>query len=273
MQQPDNDCRKIPYKQKKPLSHKETKTKNSAVPLFLPHCPVRRHDHSPDRLTQIMRDSHTEPCFISFQQSAPGGLSHFPFPTVLHQPTALYHGFGTLLLPFAACIFLNVVYIIKAFSQNVNVFPTANMRKLSCIFLCFFAILHNAKHVQFYSGKLCDFHKRRRCSRMAVPLLRTLILYCAVICAVRLMGKRQIGELDPSELVVTILSIRSGGCAHAGFRGSAALRSGADRHARGARDFPQPPHSKSRRFRRLLNGRPSSSAGDSSILASCGKCG
>lgn len=39
---------------------------------------------------------------------------------------------------------------------------------------------------------------------MAVPLLRTLILYCAVICAVRLMGKRQIGELDPSELVVTI---------------------------------------------------------------------
>ena len=35
--------------------------------------------------------------------------------------------------------------------------------------------------------------------------LRTLLLYCAVIAAVRLMGKRQIGELDPSELVVTIL--------------------------------------------------------------------
>ena len=40
---------------------------------------------------------------------------------------------------------------------------------------------------------------------MAVPLLRTLILYFAVIAAVRLMGKRQIGGLDPSELVVTIL--------------------------------------------------------------------
>ena len=40
---------------------------------------------------------------------------------------------------------------------------------------------------------------------MAVPLLRTLILYFAVIAAVRLMGKRQIGELDPSELVVRIL--------------------------------------------------------------------
>lgn len=40
---------------------------------------------------------------------------------------------------------------------------------------------------------------------MSVPLLRTLILYAAIIAAVRLMGKRQISELDPSELVVTIL--------------------------------------------------------------------
>ena len=40
---------------------------------------------------------------------------------------------------------------------------------------------------------------------MTVPLLRTLLLYAAVIAAVRLMGKRQLGELDPSELAVTIL--------------------------------------------------------------------
>ncbi len=40
---------------------------------------------------------------------------------------------------------------------------------------------------------------------MSVPLLRTLILYVAVVTAIRLMGKRQIGELDPSELVITIL--------------------------------------------------------------------
>ena len=40
---------------------------------------------------------------------------------------------------------------------------------------------------------------------MAVPLLRTLILYCAVICAVRLMGKRQIGEMELTEFVVTML--------------------------------------------------------------------
>ena len=40
---------------------------------------------------------------------------------------------------------------------------------------------------------------------MSVPLVRTLVLYLAGICAVRLMGKRQLGEMDPAELVVTIL--------------------------------------------------------------------
>lgn len=40
---------------------------------------------------------------------------------------------------------------------------------------------------------------------MTVLLLRTVILYVAVIVSVRLMGKRQIGELQPEELVVTIL--------------------------------------------------------------------
>ncbi len=40
---------------------------------------------------------------------------------------------------------------------------------------------------------------------MAVGFLRALILYPLVIFAVRLMGKRQIGELQPSELVVTII--------------------------------------------------------------------
>ncbi len=40
---------------------------------------------------------------------------------------------------------------------------------------------------------------------MTVLLLRTVILYVAVIVSVRLMGQRQIGELQPEELVVTIL--------------------------------------------------------------------
>lgn len=40
---------------------------------------------------------------------------------------------------------------------------------------------------------------------MVISLIRAVILYAAVIFLIRLMGKRQIGELQPSELVVTIL--------------------------------------------------------------------
>ena len=40
---------------------------------------------------------------------------------------------------------------------------------------------------------------------MLVSVFRCIILYVAIVVAVRIMGKRQIGELQPSELVVTIL--------------------------------------------------------------------
>ena len=40
---------------------------------------------------------------------------------------------------------------------------------------------------------------------MITLLIRTLILYLFAIVSVRLMGKRQIGEMQPAELVVTIL--------------------------------------------------------------------
>lgn len=40
---------------------------------------------------------------------------------------------------------------------------------------------------------------------MSIVLIRSLILYILVIFSVRLMGKRQLGELQPSELVITIL--------------------------------------------------------------------
>ncbi len=36
-------------------------------------------------------------------------------------------------------------------------------------------------------------------------VVRTLVLYMAVIASVRIMGKRQLGELQPSELVVAIM--------------------------------------------------------------------
>lgn len=40
---------------------------------------------------------------------------------------------------------------------------------------------------------------------MLVTLLRTILIYLVVVAGLRLMGKRQLGELQPSELVVTIL--------------------------------------------------------------------
>lgn len=40
---------------------------------------------------------------------------------------------------------------------------------------------------------------------MAIVLIRAVILYIVITLCLRLMGKRQIGELQPSELVVTIL--------------------------------------------------------------------
>lgn len=40
---------------------------------------------------------------------------------------------------------------------------------------------------------------------MSLSLVRTVILYVSVMVALRIMGKRQIGELQPSELVITIM--------------------------------------------------------------------
>ena len=39
---------------------------------------------------------------------------------------------------------------------------------------------------------------------MAIILIRTLIIFLALIVAMRLMGKRQVGELEPSELVLAL---------------------------------------------------------------------
>lgn len=40
---------------------------------------------------------------------------------------------------------------------------------------------------------------------MLISFIRAIILYISVITCVRVMGKRQIGQLQPSELVITIL--------------------------------------------------------------------
>ena len=40
---------------------------------------------------------------------------------------------------------------------------------------------------------------------MFIALFRTVVLYLLIILGIRLMGKRQIGELEPSELVLTLI--------------------------------------------------------------------
>lgn len=40
---------------------------------------------------------------------------------------------------------------------------------------------------------------------MIITVIRTIVMYIFVVLALRVMGKRQIGELEPSELVVTIM--------------------------------------------------------------------
>ena len=40
---------------------------------------------------------------------------------------------------------------------------------------------------------------------MVLSYLRTIVLYLVLIIAIRLMGKRQVGQMEPSEFVVTML--------------------------------------------------------------------
>ena len=40
---------------------------------------------------------------------------------------------------------------------------------------------------------------------MIVVLLRTIVLYLLIIVGIRLLGKRQVGELEPSELVLSLI--------------------------------------------------------------------
>ena len=40
---------------------------------------------------------------------------------------------------------------------------------------------------------------------MATALIRTILLYLILMVGLRAMGKRQIGELEPIELVLTLL--------------------------------------------------------------------
>lgn len=41
---------------------------------------------------------------------------------------------------------------------------------------------------------------------MVIAFTRTIILYLLIIIGIRIMGKRQVGELEPSELVLDLSS-------------------------------------------------------------------
>lgn len=58
----------------------------------------------------------------------------------------------------------------------------------------------------FTKNNIIDaFRQNNTGDTMAINFLRAFIIYIFVILAVRLMGKRQVGELKPHELVITIL--------------------------------------------------------------------
>lgn len=54
-------------------------------------------------------------------------------------------------------------------------------------------------------GKISLHKNVRRVDDTAISFVRTLISYALVVFALRIMGKRQVGELQPSELVVAIM--------------------------------------------------------------------
>ncbi len=185
-----------------------------------------------------MRDSHTEPCFISFQQSGSRrtfALSVSPLSYTSRQLSLSWVRDATFsvrsLYLFECCLYYKGV-----FSECQRLSDCKYAKTVVHISL-FFRHTTQCQTCTVLPGKLCDFHKRRRCSRMAVPSLRTLILYCAVICAVRPDGEtadRRAGPVRSWSLPFCRSDLAAVPMQDLGFRCSPVW---CDRHARGARDF------------------------------------
>lgn len=67
--------------------------------------------------------------------------------------------------------------------------------------------LHNIRRMgkAVYQKQAYIHHAQRDGFSMAICIIRTLILYLLIIVAVRLMGKKQVGELEPTELVLAMI--------------------------------------------------------------------
>ena len=54
-------------------------------------------------------------------------------------------------------------------------------------------------------GKMFKRPSAKRGVFVFVVLIRTAVLYLFIVAGIRLLGKHQIGELEPSELVLTLI--------------------------------------------------------------------
>jgi len=63
----------------------------------------------------------------------------------------------------------------------------------------------NRRHIAAFRGAICSREVLNRGDLMFVVLIRTIVLYLLIVVGIRLLGKRQIGELEPSELVLALI--------------------------------------------------------------------
>ncbi len=78
------------------------------------------------------------------------------------------------------------------------------MQEGICYFFEIFSLLFSKEYLAQNLGKL-DKQYSPGGKEMFTGFVRTVILYLVLIVGIRLMGKRQVGELEPSELVLSLI--------------------------------------------------------------------
>ena len=95
----------------------------------------------------------------------------------------------------------------KRNAQSVSRYCIENsytMQEASVIFSKSFSLLFSKEYLAQNLGKL-DKQYSPGGKEMFTGFVRTVILYLVLIVGIRLMGKRQVGELEPSELVLSLV--------------------------------------------------------------------
>lgn len=82
------------------------------------------------------------------------------------------------------------------FKDNPFPFPLKNPKS---------EIWTNHRHIAAVCGAICLREALNRGDLMFVVLIRTIVLYLLIVVGIRLLGKRQVGELEPSELVLALI--------------------------------------------------------------------